>query len=176
MLLPIGIRSYWCWNKMRLFPAIILLLVGCAVKKLPDTDTNNSEHALKTSNNEILFLNFEFFNRNNLPDSITLLNSNKVQGKSNDKSVSSSYLPGDLKLSIYNKDELVLTELRIGDPLRKQVESFNPDGTIESVKIELEKAQFFIRINYNPAFDRVFIYKTEENGKFTELFNMKLEL
>jgi hypothetical protein len=112
-------------------------------------------------------------------DSIKVINAVKNPGRLRGWDYSKSEPgEGDLVISFLNETNLVCSKTIVQNPLIKRVEYSETDdiSTLTSKTIDLDSAEFFIRVQFDECFKHLKVEKYEEEElkllKYTSNFNI----
>ncbi|WP_373522205.1 hypothetical protein [Aquiflexum sp.] len=137
---------------------ILISLAACKASKEQVTEENDAAIVLVQNTPEILMVSFSMDSR----DSIKLINSMKNPGRLRGEFDSKSEpYEGDLIISFLNEANVVCSKTIVENPMIRKVEYSETDdiSTLTAKTIELDSAQFFIRIQYEECFKHLKIEK-----------------
>ncbi|WP_458627568.1 hypothetical protein [Winogradskyella sp. PC D3.3] len=112
---------------------------------------------------KLLFLNYTI-NRMNTETMISLINQIQADGKLKIKPIEKHNSIGDLEYHILDKDFTLLEEYSIKDPLKKTVEFINDSGNLEKKILDLDSAQFSIKLQLPPKANYIVINEIKASG------------
>ncbi len=162
-------------SKVLLFVCILFVLSGCKASKEQVAEENEAEILLVQNTPEILMVSFSMDSR----DSVKLINSMKNPGRLRGEQYSKSEPgEGDLILSFLNESNIVCSKTIVENPMLRKVEYSETDdlSTLTAKTIELDSAEFFIRVQYDDCFKhlRVERYMNEEIKFLKHFMNFKV--
>jgi hypothetical protein len=142
---------------------ILIFFIGCKASKEQVAEENEAEILLVQNTPEILMVSFSMDSR----DSVKLIKSMKNPGRLRGEFYSKSEPgEGDLIISFLNEANIVCSKTIVENPMIKKVEYSETDdiSTLTAKTIELDSAEFFIRVQYDDCFKhlRVEKYENEE--------------
>jgi hypothetical protein len=142
---------------------ILIFFIGCKASKEQVAEENEAEILLMQNTPEILMVSFSMDFR----DSIKVINSLKNPGRLRGEFYSKSEPgEGDLIISFLNEANIVCSKTIVENPMIKKVEYSETDdiSKLTAKTIELDSAEFFIRVQYDDCFKhlRVEKYENEE--------------
>ncbi|SMD41541.1 hypothetical protein SAMN00777080_0065 [Aquiflexum balticum DSM 16537] len=158
-----------------LFVCLLFVLSGCKASKEQVAEENEAEILLVQNTPEILMVSFTMDSR----DSVKLINSMKNPGRLRGEQYSKSEpWEGDLIISFLNEANIVCSKTIVENPMIKKVEYAETDdiSILTAKTIELDSAEFFIRIQYDDCFKhlRVEKYENEEIKLLKYFLNIKV--
>ena len=163
-------------DKQILILTICQLLFACSATRTNTSDTI-PEPPVLTNDENILFINFEIFHRRDIGrDSVIIRNWKMVPGSMKEVKEADKPVIGDLVIQFKDKDAGVVKEVRIVDPLVVHLEHFDPDGEIDATHLDMDTAQFFVRINYDVSIAFVSISKIMGEESSKQIYHSKLIL
>jgi len=139
---------------------ILIFFVGCKASKEQVAEENEAEILLVQNTPEILMVSFSMDSR----DSVKLINSMKNPGRFRGEQYSKSEPgEGDLIISFLDETNIVCSKTIVENPMIKKVEYSETDdiSTLTAKTIELDSAEFFIRIQYDDCFKHLRVEKYE---------------
>ena len=145
--------------KLTSFLFLVMLLLSCVTKQAV-----LAEETQQKIEQKLLFLNYEI-NKVNDVRSISLINQIKTDGKLKIKNSAHSYTNiGDLEYLILDQDLSPLETHSIQNPLRKTVEFINDSGEFEKKTLDLNQAQFSLKLQLQPRAKYVVINEITTKG------------
>lgn len=138
---------------------VLVFLSGCKASKV--AEEGDEEIILIQSTPEIVMITFSMDSR----DSIKVINAAKNPGRLRGWDDSSSEPgEGDLVISFLNETNLVCSKIIVQNPLVKRVEYSETDdiSTLTAKTIDLDSAEFFIRVQFDECFKHLKVEKYEE--------------
>jgi hypothetical protein len=158
-----------------LFVCLLFVLSSCKASKEQVAEENEAEILLVQNTPEILMVSFTMDSR----DSVKLINSMKNPGRLRGEQYSKSEpREGDLIISFLNEANIVCSKTIVDNPMIKKVEYSETDdiSTLTAKTIELDSAEFFIRVQYGDCFKhlRVEKYENEEIKLLKDFLNFKV--
>ena len=125
-----------------------------------DSTTNSASYPL------IVFLHYAISRDSNGNIQVNLTNKITTNGKLKNSSLNKAdYQIGDLKCSELDHNSLPLQSFYVSNPLRRRVEYVNNSGELENKLIELDSAEFFVRVQLNPKTKSIAIEQINDSGK-----------
>lgn len=142
----------------------LVFLSGCKASKDQITEEANSEILPVQNTPEILLVNFSINSRDSIKVINTLKNPGRLRGTFDSKP---ELAEGDLIISFLNEADLVCYKSIVDNPLIRRVEYAESDdiSSLTAKTIDLDSAEFFVRVQYNACFKHLKIEKFE-NEKF----------
>lgn len=137
---------------------ILISLEACKISKEQVADENETEILLVQNTPEILMITFSMDSK----DSVKLINSMKNPGRLRGESYSKSEpREGDLIISILNEANVVCSKTIVENPMVRRFEYSETDdiSTLTSKTIELDSADFFIRVQFDECFKHLRVDK-----------------
>ena len=147
-----------------------LLLISCVATKGIGVDDSI---ILNKDTDKIVFLvlriSKDSLQGENLIEFVSLIKKDgKMKNEMQDKIDSENFLTLDL----YEKNKL-MRSITIEHPLFKQVE-YEDDDVLTSKSVELDKTEFFVRLQVNGDLNRIRIWETLKNAPRKELSTIEL--
>lgn len=154
---------------------ILISLAACKTSKEQVTEENDTAIVLVQNTPEILMVSFSMDSR----DSVKVINSMRNPGRLRGEFYSKSEpKEGDLIISILNEANVVCSKTIVENPMLRRFEYSETDdiSTLTSKTIELDSAEFFIRVQFDVSFKhlRVEKYENEEIKLLKYLMNFKV--
>ncbi|WP_309642149.1 hypothetical protein [Flavobacterium sp.] len=134
--------------------------------------SNESEVATKSPTDEIVFAVFKMTKKAN-QNTIEIISTTKSNGKMKPEIERPIDSENYLTLEIFENDNLVQTK-RVEHPLLKNVEYLNDNNQYVSKQVDLDDAEFFIRLQKKEGFTKVRIWETLKDTPKKELQTFKL--
>ncbi|WP_373494367.1 hypothetical protein [Aquiflexum sp.] len=143
-----------------IIPVVYLLisLGACKASKDQVEGENDTEIFLDQSTPEILMVSFSMDSRDSIKVINTLKNPGRLRGGFDSKS---EPVEGDLIISFLGETNIVCSKTIVENPMIRKVEYSETDdiSTLTAKTIELDSAEFFIRIQYDDCFKHLKIEK-----------------
>ena len=142
---------------------VLLFVISCGSNKNIATSDSSIE-----SNPKIIFLNYSIKKTANNTKSIQFLNLRIVDGKLKNTKITDEGHSGDLICTQLDKNSNELQRFIIKSPLTKNIEYINDSNSFDNKKIDLDSAQFSLRLQLKPNTKYINISdfsssKTQEN-------------
>ena len=155
---------------MRILLLLAILLISCGVSKKTEP---SQENTTSVDENVIVFLALKI-NRDSIQqkNTIELVSKTIASGKMKDLLQSQSKPENYLTIDQYTQGKLVKTSI-IQHPLFKQVE-YSDGNNLTSKSIELDSANFFIRLQLSGSSNKIKISETLKDTPTRELTTLKL--
>lgn len=134
--------------------------------------------AMQSSSQKILFLTLKI-ERDKVTqlESISIVNKFLVDGQLKQTNHSNSIPQKSvLVLSFLSENEKIINQIEIENPISKNVEYFDVDGTIQRHNIEENQVEFNIRVNYEDSMKMLRISKKETQKQTYIISNIILKL
>jgi hypothetical protein len=133
---------------------------GCKVSKDQITNEDKTEIILVQNTPEILMINFSIDSRDSVKVINSLKNPGRLRGAFDSKSEPGE---GDVIISFLNETNLVCSKTIVENPLIRRVEYSETDdiSTLTAKTIDLDSAEFFIRVQYDDCFRHLKVEKYE---------------
>ncbi len=148
---------------------LTFLFCCCGTSKM---QSNESEVATKSPTDEIVFAVFKMTKKAN-QNTIEIISTTKSNGKMKPEIERPIDSENYLTLEIFENDNLVQTK-RVEHPLLKNVEYLNDNNQYVSKQVDLDDAEFFIRLQKKEGFTKVRIWETLKDTPKKELQTFKL--
>lgn len=148
-------------SNLLLFVCLLFVLSGCKASKEQVAEENEAEILLMQNTPEILMVSFSMDSR----DSVKLIDSMKNPGRLRGVQYSKSELgEGDLIISFLNEANMVCSKTIIENPMIRKFEYSETDdiSTLTVKTVELDSAEFFIRVQYDECFKHLKVEKFEK--------------
>jgi hypothetical protein len=147
-------------------PVFILIIfisvsfMGCKTTKEQISDEGDAEIVLVQNTPEILMINFFMDSRDSVKVINTLKNPGRLRGEFDSKPEPGE---GDLIISLLNETNIVCSKTFVENPLVRRVEYSETDdiSTLTAKTIDLDSAEFFIRVQYDDCFRHLKVEKYE---------------
>lgn len=155
---------------MRILLLLSILLISCGVSKKTES---SQETTTSSDENVIVFLTLKI-SRDSIQqkNTIQLVSKTRASGKIKDLLQSQSKPENYLTIDQFAQDKLVKTSI-IQHPLFKQVE-YSDGNNLTTKTIELDSADFFIRLQLNGSSNKIKISETLKATPTRELITLKL--
>lgn len=132
------------------FLLLTLFLIGCSVGKKADI-TPVQKETVTDETPKILFINYKISKAEDHSVDADLINTIIANGTfKNTDEVSQSLNKGDYICLQLDEEGGILDQLRISNPLVKNIEYVNEEGSLEVKTIHLETTDLNIRLQLNP--------------------------
>jgi hypothetical protein len=153
---------------------LLLAFAGLSCKPQPQiSKVSVTDSDDKIQKDGILFLTFDIFRADDTYK-VELIEEKIVPGKVREKSNSRLRNRKHLKIEFRDDQSRLISEMLVRDPLDQVMESFNEDGSISQVPLQLDSSSFVVRINYTQNLGTVSVYKGEKTTTFEELASFNL--
>ena len=136
----------------------------CGASKI---HSDENEVAVKSPTDEIVFVVFKM-TKNANQNTIAIISTTKTSGKMKPEIERPISSENYLTLEIFENDKLVQTK-RVEHPLHKNVEYLNDNNQYVSKQVDLDDAEFFIRLQKKAGFTKVRIWETLKDKPNKEL-------
>lgn len=137
-----------------------MLVFSCASKQ----ETTTKEEMIIKSDPKLLFLNYQMQKLNDKTN-ITLINQITTDGKLKDKTKTQvSTTVGDLECLVLDERLIQLERHTIKNPLKKIVEFINDAGELEKRQLDLDSAQFSLKLQLHPKARYIIINEITETN------------
>ncbi len=133
-----------------IYVILLILLTGCiSLKKNTISDTTNEISILTKA--KIIFLNYRVTKDLDKTIKVNLINKIITEGslKKNSQKRTTNTI-GDFVCIQLDKNLLPIDSLQISNPLIKNIEYVEPSGLLGKKQIELDIAEFSVRMQLNP--------------------------
>lgn len=158
-------------NISRIILIVFISLSACKTSKDQVAIEDDKSIVLLQHTPEILMVNFSMDSR----DSVKVINSMKNPGRLRGEFDSKSEpREGDLIISILNEANVVCSKTIVENPMVRRFEYSETDdiSTLTAKTIELDSAEFFIRVQFDECFKHLKIEKyTEETILSLRIFS-----
>ena len=149
---------------MKACPVLILMILfflsGCKAAREQVAEENNEEILLVQNTPQIMMITFSIDSRDSIKVINAVKNPGRLRGWDDSKSEPGE---GDLVISFLNETYLECSKTIVQNPLIKRVEYSETDdiSTLTSKTIDLDSAEFFIRVQFDECFKHLRIEKFE---------------
>ena len=151
------------------FILAVLFLSSCKCVQKSRSDISNTQYP-----DSICFLVFNINKDSTLNKSnINLISKIKTEGKIKSENQDNINSDNYLTIEVFEAGKLINT-ITINHPLYKNIEYVDDNNELKSKYIELEKNDFFIRLQQNAASTKIRISESLKNKEKQELIIIKL--
>lgn len=137
---------------------VLISLVACKTSKEQVANENDTEILLDQRTPEILMISFSMDSRDSVKVINTMKNPGRLRGVFDSKSEPGE---GDLIISFLDDANVVCSKTVVENPMIRKFEYSETDdiSTLTAKTIELDSAEFFIRIQYDECFKHLRVDK-----------------
>lgn len=141
-----------------LFIFILCSLIACKASQDNVVDKNDSENLIVQNTPELLMINFSMDSRDSIKVINTIKNPGRLRSESNLKVVPKE---GDVIISFLNEANIVCSKTIVENPMIMKLEYSDIDdlSTLKAKTVDLDKADFFIRVQYDKCFKHLRVEK-----------------
>ncbi|WP_194976791.1 hypothetical protein [Aquiflexum lacus] len=141
---------------------VLVSLVACKTSKESVAEENEAEVMLVQNTPEILMVSFSMDSRDSVKLINSLTNPGRLRGELNSKSEPGE---GDLIISFLNEANIICSKTIVENPMIRKVEYSETDdlSTLTAKTVELDSADFFIRVQYDECFKHLKVEKFSDD-------------